>query len=102
MSSVDPRSRENRPRRGRPSKGDKVSLRVRVPRNLAVPFLQDATRAEISHSDQMAEILHVLRQRPLYLHHRAKVRCRFGLAYAGRTTATTFPKMMASSAGIGW
>ena len=45
MSSVDPRSRGNRPRRGRPSKGDRGSLRVRVPRNLAVLFLQDATRA---------------------------------------------------------
>jgi hypothetical protein len=57
MSSIDPRSRENRPRRGRPSKGDRVSLRVRVPRNLAVLFLQDATRAGISQSDQMAQIL---------------------------------------------
>jgi len=48
MSSVDPRSRENRPRRGRPSKGDRVSLRVRVPRNLAVLFLQDATRRDFT------------------------------------------------------
>ena len=57
MSSVDARSRGNRPRRGRLSKGDRGSLRVRVPRNLAVLFLQDATRAGISQSDQMAEIL---------------------------------------------
>jgi hypothetical protein len=57
MSSVDPPSRETRARRGCPSKGDRVSLRVRMPRDLAVLFLQDATRAGISQSDQMAEIL---------------------------------------------
>jgi hypothetical protein len=35
----------------------RISLRVRVPRDLAVLFLQDAARAGISQSDQMAEIL---------------------------------------------
>lgn len=58
MSSIDPLKRESRPSRGgRPSKGDRVSLMVRVPRDLAVLFAQDATRAGMSQSDRMAEIL---------------------------------------------
>jgi hypothetical protein len=58
MSSMDSLKRESRPGRGgRPSKGDRVSLMVRVPRDLAVLFAQDAARAGISQSDLMAEIL---------------------------------------------
>jgi hypothetical protein len=61
MSSMDSLSRGSRPSRGgRPSKGDRVSLMVRVPRDLAVLFAQDATRAGISQSDRMAEILTAL------------------------------------------
>ena len=55
---MDPLKRESRPSRGgRPSKGDRVNLMVRVPRDLAVLFAQDAMRAGISQSDRMAEIL---------------------------------------------
>jgi hypothetical protein len=55
---MDPQKQESRPSRGgRPSKGDRVGLTVRVPRELAVLFSRDAARAGMSQSDRMAEIL---------------------------------------------
>ena len=57
MSDVPPVGRPDRRSCGRPSKGDRVSLLIRVPRSLAALFAEDASQAGVSQSDRMTEIL---------------------------------------------
>jgi hypothetical protein len=58
MTSKQTSERKGTPGRGgRPSKGDRVGLMVRVPRDLAALFAQEAAAAGLSQSDRMTEIL---------------------------------------------
>lgn len=60
MSSTQRERSERRGRAGRPSKGDRVGLMVRVPRDLAALFADDAAAQGVSQSDRMEEILNKL------------------------------------------
>lgn len=57
MDDVRPEDRLDRRGCGRPSKGDRVGLMIRVPRSLAELFAEDASQAGMSQSDRMTEIL---------------------------------------------
>ena len=60
MSSTQAQRTGRASRAGRPSKGDRVGLMVRVPRGLAALFADDASAKGVSQSDRMAEILDML------------------------------------------
>lgn len=57
MSSVQANGHAARPRGGRPSKGDRADLMVRVPTPLRAVFARDAADRGVSQSDLMSEIL---------------------------------------------
>ena len=60
MSSMQAERNGRSGRAGRPSKGDRVGLMVRIPRELAALFADDASAKGVSQSDRMAEILDML------------------------------------------
>jgi hypothetical protein len=60
MSSVQMAERPDRSRGGRPSKGDRADLMVRVPSPLRERFARDASGRGLSQSDLMAQILAML------------------------------------------
>jgi len=57
MSSMQAERNGRSHRAGRPSKGDRVGLMVRIPRELAALFADDAAGKGVSQSDRMEEIL---------------------------------------------
>jgi hypothetical protein len=57
MSSPQHQLSLSRPRPGRPSKGDRPGLFVRVPPGLAQRFADAAVTADVSQSEHMADIL---------------------------------------------
>jgi len=71
MSSTQLERTGRRGRAGRPSKGDRVGLMVRVPRELAALFASDATAQGVSQSDRMEEILTEMYQTGGVMHQNA-------------------------------